>query len=71
MIPLHCEAQILGRSKKKIVILLQPRLVDGRVITPNLFTFFMVPIHPNLQRIFFCWGVRGRWLVGTLLVEAR
>ena len=43
----------LGRgSKKKVVILLQPKLVDGRIITPNL-SFFMVPSHPNLQRIFF------------------
>ena len=36
--------------------------VDGRVITPNLFTFFMVPIHPNLQKKFFV-GVGG-WVVG-------
>ena len=27
--------------------------MDGHVITPNLFIFFMVPIHPNLQRNFF------------------
>ena len=43
-------------SKKKVVILLQSRYVDGQVITPNLFTFFMVPIHPNLQRNFFLLG---------------
>ena len=46
--------------------LLQPMQVDGRVITPNLFVFFMVPIHPNLQRNFFVGGGGGlgEWWVG-------
>ena len=56
-----------GFKKKKVVILLQPMQVDGQVITPNLFIFFMVPIHPNLQRNFFVGGGGGLggWWVGT------
>ena len=35
--------------------------VGRRAITPNLLIFFMVPIHPNLQRnLFLGWGW-GRW----------
>ena len=47
------------KKKKKVVILLQPMEGDGWVITPNLFIFFMVPIHPNLQRNFFVGGGVG------------
>ena len=47
------------------------KLVDGRVITPNLFTFFMVPIHPNLQRKFIVGGGRGGVVVGRYLTSAR
>ena len=47
-------------GEKKVVILLQ--------FTRNFF--FMVQIHPNLQRIFLLWGGVGGWCVGTLLVPA-
>ena len=44
--------------------------MDGRVITPNLFIFFMVPIHPNLQRNFFVGGGEGWGMVGRHLNSA-
>ena len=44
--------------------------MDGRVITPNLFIFFMVPIHPNLQRNFFVGGGGGWGMVGRHLNSA-
>lgn len=52
------------QKKKEVVILLQPRYVDGRVIAPNLIISFMVPINPNLQINFFVCG-GGGWWVGT------
>ena len=53
----------LGRGSIK------KKKVDGRVITPNLFIFFMVPIHPNLQRKFFVGGDGGGVVVGRYLTS--
>ena len=52
----------LGRGSIK-----KKKKVDGQVITPSLFIFFKVPIHPNLQRNFFVGGGGGLggWWVGT------
>ena len=44
--------------------------MDRQVITPNLSIFFMVPIHPNLQRNFFVGGGGGWGMVGRHLDSA-